>query len=112
MGRTSGAIRAYERLATLEPDDVEHRVTLGRLYLERGDPHLAAASLWKARTISPKDDRLPALLLRAYGDLLAAELEAAIERGEGHPTLESIQARLRELDEKITSAATQEPSNE
>lgn len=47
-----------------EPDEVRHYHDLARLYLEAGQPDLAAAWLERARSVQPRDEVRDALLAR------------------------------------------------
>ncbi|MFQ5527522.1 MAG: tetratricopeptide repeat protein [Thermoanaerobaculia bacterium] len=75
---SENALRLFGELARLLPEDLESRVSTGRLLLSLGRFDDAATSLLEAYELRPNDVRLAELLLRAYQ---GAEDRAEAERG-------------------------------
>jgi tetratricopeptide (TPR) repeat protein len=103
MERAQGA---FEELRRLDPQDIDVRVTLGRLYLTLSQSAAAAAVLREARELRPGDRLIVSLLIEALGNLSDApgvmeELNSIVEEDPGflQPRLVLSQALSRNGEE-------------
>jgi len=60
------AVRLFQELRTVLPDDIESRISLGRLLMSLGRFDEAAPALREAYELSPRDLRLASMLLAAF----------------------------------------------
>jgi tetratricopeptide (TPR) repeat protein len=79
------AQEAFELLRQLDPNDIDVRVTLGRLHLSQARPEQAAAVLREARSLRPKDRLIASLLVEAVGSL-----------GDGDDVLQELSEMVRD----------------
>ena len=104
MDDVPAAIRAYQRLASLEPDRLETFLALGELYLIRGQPTRAILALERAAALAPPDTPARRLRLRATIEQLSAEVDRALEADLPDEELDRLDRRLAEIRGRLEAS--------
>jgi len=66
LGNTESAIKRYQNILNISPNDKESLKNIGSLYIKTGKPNLALEYLYKATKLDPEDEDVIFLLGRAY----------------------------------------------
>jgi tetratricopeptide (TPR) repeat protein len=102
------AVAVYEKLATLEPKSVEHRMILGQLYTIKHDAKKAEAAFAAARAIEPDSEEVILNMARFYADsgdvARAAQVIEQVPESERTPKMEFTLGAADEQLKKLPAA--------